>query len=112
MRIQRPTSASPEGLELLYVKGTSIRFVHLPEEAEAEGLFRNRVRQPHLYPTRLCSARRNRRSVSRVLPQLKQVDQGAQAFRKRIKKPLPPPPPKEKHAPLVSASVTEADAPD
>ena len=86
--------------------------MHLPEEAEAEGLFRNRVRQRHLDSIHLYSARRNRRSVSHVLPQLKQVDQGAQAFRKRIKKPLPPPPPKEKHAPLVSASVTEADVPD
>ncbi|KAL3924695.1 MAG: hypothetical protein SGPRY_003844, partial [Prymnesium sp.] len=37
--------------EMLYVKGTSIRFVHLPEDADAEKLMKNRVRQSPPQPS-------------------------------------------------------------
>ncbi|KAL1508373.1 hypothetical protein AB1Y20_004483 [Prymnesium parvum] len=85
-RIQRHPGARVLEQELLYVKGTSVRFVHLPEEAqEAEKLMRNR---------------------------LKLVDQGASAFSRRIKKPVPPPPAMEALAPLVSEFVTRTDTCD
>ena len=69
--------------EMTHVKGTSIQCVHLPENVNAAQVLVQRLRQ---------------------------ADQGASAFRQRVKKPASESErlPRERLEPLVSARVTEA----
>ena len=98
---------------MLFVKGTSVRYVHLPETLDAEKALKTKVRGARGRVGALASHVRPPAADPHPLAcgpaQLNLVDQGKTAFAKRKPKPPPPPRPAERPAPLVSEFVTQTD---